>query len=315
MQSPYYQNANAFNPSKSTLNEWLKTRKSASQIKPGLFETVGYSSDAGWSLVAILIELSALFLTIFGAYSIYSQNHKLSTVISAIVVVILFVAFDFIGVLLHEFDKPEKTKTKSLIVLEENPFIKQKLYDQLKEISWRQFLGIMLLVISGALKIFAIMQFAVGGKGSVPMIIILSLFYVVVIYIHGYHTGYWWSARRVKSRMKKERELWFDASQKNIDSAFNITHPDIRIFHSLQPMDNGLKIFQSGRQNIKELDKITSADGSIVFHYELTSKGCMWDEDVNSMLTNFNGSSNFHNSLLKACIALQLSQTGMIVKN
>ena len=55
MQSPYYQNARTFKPSAATLDEWLKTSKSNSSIKPGLFETIGYSSDAGWSLVAILI--------------------------------------------------------------------------------------------------------------------------------------------------------------------------------------------------------------------------------------------------------------------
>jgi hypothetical protein len=132
MQSPYYQNASTFKPSVATLNEWLKTRKSNSSIKPGLFETVGYSSDAGWSLVAILIEFSALLLTVFGAWSIYSHNHKLSIVISAVVVVILFVAFDAIGILLHEHDKSSKTKIKSVIILEKDPDKREKLFKTIK---------------------------------------------------------------------------------------------------------------------------------------------------------------------------------------
>jgi hypothetical protein len=40
MQYPYYSNPKDFSPSIATLNSWLKTRKSNSDQKPGLFETI-----------------------------------------------------------------------------------------------------------------------------------------------------------------------------------------------------------------------------------------------------------------------------------
>ena len=68
MQPPYYDMPKEFMPSTSTLNAWLKTRKSNDPNKPGIFETVEFSGDSVWTFVAAIIEASAFFLTLFGFF-------------------------------------------------------------------------------------------------------------------------------------------------------------------------------------------------------------------------------------------------------
>ena len=109
MQSPYYQNANLFKPSQSTLFNWLKTRKSESETKPGFFETVNFSTDQVWAIISILIELSALLLTLYGAWLRFISKHQIGILITAALIVMLFIAFDIIGILLHGYDRKDKT--------------------------------------------------------------------------------------------------------------------------------------------------------------------------------------------------------------
>lgn len=303
MQYPYYSNPKDFSPSIATLNDWLKTRKSNSDQKPGLFETIDYSRDTLWATIAIFIELSAMILTIYGASIIFKANHKLPTIISAVIIVLLFIAFDIIGILLHGQDKPEKVIIRSRIKIEQNATERRFLNEKLKQITWRTFFGIILLSFSGILKIVAITLFFKGI--APPGVAVLVLFYLVVIYIHIFHTGYWLSARGLKKSIDKEHRLWHGQQQ---DTFKAIQHT--KIFESPVPMDINMTSIHNGRQQINFLEKKILANGATVFTYELLSEGCLWDEEVVSLIAPFN--SGFSGSLLNACIAMQFSQLGKV---
>ena len=310
MQYPYYPEPNQFSPSNETLHAWLKTRKYNNPHKPGFFETRDHSRDSVWTTIAILIELSAMILTIYGASVIFRANHKLPTFIGAIIIVLLFVAFDFIGILLHGHDKPEKVKLLSLYTIERVAANRPFQLKELKQISSRTFLGIMLVSFSGILKILAILYFF-GGISSPAATIILVLFYLVVIYIHIFHSGYWLSAFEVNKLINREYRLYHENNLRGHENPYKVINANRRMFETPVPMHNALVTYNNGRQTLNYLNTIQQANGATVFQYELLSYGCMWDEDVTALIQNFE--DNFKPCLIDACIALQLSQVGIIV--
>jgi hypothetical protein len=307
MEQPYYDMPMQFMPSPTTLNSWLKTRKSNSQEKPGIFETVEFSSDNVWALVAVLIELSAFFLTLFGAWQIYRENHNMPMLVTALIIVILFIASDIIGIMLHSHDNPHKVKLRSEKVITHDSAIKAHISKKSKEIGWREFLGFMLLIFSGILKILAISVFFRSQSGMAA-VIILILFYLVVIYIHAYHTGYWWAALNVKARLKRDYNEFLENQRTGTPNPFLITGPQQVFFASNVPM--GVNLSNHGRQTIKFTGSHTAADGSSVFSYSLSSTGCLFDHEIVNMAATYNPS--FKAALIEACIKLQFLQLGII---
>lgn len=307
MQPPFYDMPMQFMPSQATLNAWLKTRKSNSQNKPGIFETVDYAGDMAWAIGSIIIELSAFFLTLFGAWQIYKQNHNTTMLISALVIVVLFIAFDIIGIMLHGQDNPHKVKLRSEMVITHAPAIKAHIAKKSKEISWREFLGMMFLIFSAILKILAISVFFKSQSGMVA-VLVLILFYLVVIYIHANHTGYWLAASNVKSRLKKDYNEFLENQRTGTPNPFLITGPQMVLFDSNVPM--GVSVANHGRQTIQLTGSNTAADGSSVFSYSLSSTGCLFDYEIVSMAASYNPS--FGAALIEACIKLQFLQLGVI---
>ena len=159
MQNPYYENTSHFMPSNETLNQWMKTRKTQSTSIPGLFETIGFATDQLWAIIAILIESAALFLTSYGAWQMFLKIHQLMFFVTAIIVVVLFIAFDIIGIMLHGYESPRKVEIKNKLIAEKDLNERKKLIRELESITWRQFLGTMLFLLSGALKIVSIMVY------------------------------------------------------------------------------------------------------------------------------------------------------------
>ena len=307
MIPPFYDMPMQFMPSQATLNSWLKTKKSNSQNKPGIFETVDFAGDQVWAIISILIELSAFLLTLFGAFQIYKQNNNMPMLISALIIVFLFIAFDIIGIMLHGQDKPHKVKLRNQMLITHDPAIKAHILKKIKEIGWRDFLGFMLLVFSGILKILAISVFFRSQSGMAT-IIILILFYLVVIYIHAYHTGFWWSAVNVKSRIKKDFNKFLDHQHTGTPNPFLVTGPQQVLFDSNVPM--GVNVAHHGRQSIQLTGQQVAANGAKVFSYSLSSTGCLFDYEIVSMAASYN--SSFSTALIEACIKLQFQQLGEI---
>ena len=313
MTDPYYQNRNQFIPSQAVLNDWLNTKKSNHPSKPGLFETVKYTEDAIWTFISLLVEIAALSLTFYGGYQSYLKSHNFSSAfIGPIIVVVLFVFFDVMGIMFHSSERSQKTLIRSQIVFTHNPLVLANLYKKLELYSGKQFLGVMALIVSAILKILAVTILSpVHGRAAVPLILIMSLFYLVVIYVHIYHSGYFLAARRVSKKMKKEWDNWFDINQRGLPTPLNVQSVNSVIFSSPQAMPNG-NSFQMGFQTITFIGRQQDSAGAVSFNYQLDSLGCMWDSDVVPLYSAF-GPGHFQSALLEACVQLQLSQLGIIV--
>jgi hypothetical protein len=313
MTDPYYQNRNQFIPSQAVLNDWLNTKKSNSPSKPGLFETIKYTEDAVWTFISLLVELAALSLTFYGGYQSYLKSHNVSSAfLGPVIVVVLFVFFDVVGIMFHSSERSEKTRIRSQIVYTKDPLVLANLHEKLKLYSGKQFLGIMALIVSAILKILAVtIMSPVHGRAAVPLILIMSLFYLVVIYVHTYHSGFFLAARRVSKKMHREWDMWFDMKQKGLPTPLNVQNVNSVIFSSPQAMPNG-NSFQMGFQTITFLSKHQDNTGAVLFNYQLDSLGCMWDSDVVPLYSAF-GPGHFQSTLLEACVQLQLSQLGIIV--
>lgn len=313
MTDPYYQNRNQFIPSQAVLNDWLNTKKSNNPSKPGLFETVKFTEDAVWTFISLLVEIAALSLTFYGGYQSYLKSHNFSSAfVGPIIVVVLFVFFDVVGIMFHSSERSEKTRIRSQIVYTKSPLVLADLHKKLSLYSGKQFLGVMSLIVSAILKILAVTILSpVHGRAAVPLILIMSLFYLVVIYVHIYHSGYFLSARRVVRKMKKEWDIWFDMNQKGLPTPLNVQALSSVIFSSPQAMPNG-NSFQMGFQTITFKQRRQDNAGAVLFDYQLDSWGCMWDSDVVPLYGAFSP-GHFQASLLEACVQLQLSQLGIIV--
>lgn len=304
MNHPYYEQPNLFTPSKSTLNTWLKTRKSNSPTKPGIFETTDYTRDTTWAIISILIETSALVLTLYGAFNEFRTQGNISLLITASILVVLFVAFDIIGILLHSYDKPTFVKTKNEIKLTTDPVKLTQLHAQLNNISWRSFLGFILLILSGSMKILAVTYYFKNSAAQLG-IIVLCILYLIIIYIHLYHTSFWLAGISTKKKIRKEYSKHIDNIQKGINSNFAVIYPSQYIFST--PFTMATNNFQNGRQSII-FNHTSRVNGVQLNQYTLTSRGCIWDDDITSLTMFFN--PNFNQDLIKACIHLQFIQLG-----
>jgi len=305
----YYNNPAEFKPSQETLLQWLKTRKSDNDVKPGFFETIDFTKDQSWTIIAILIELAALFFTLYGGLSKYQINGKISTLITAGVIVVLFIAFDIIGVLLHSNDKKERVINKNRLKLIKNPVVREGLIEKINTNTPREIIGFFLFLVSAMLKIFAITQFIVSGKGSIPLVLILTLFYLVVVYIHTSHTAYWLAEIKRRRLTSNDYKMWVNDLQNNIPSEHSVISPSVIQFNSLAPM--GKEQFQNGRQSVMFINKVQKEDESVEFNYELKSTGVLTDDDIVILTAFFK--SEFKRPLINACIEMQLNQIGQVI--
>lgn len=305
MQHPYYPLPDKFKPNGESINTWLRTRKNLNQNKPGIFETVNFRSDRNWSTASILIELSAFLTTFYGAFLTFQANHVLFDLILALIVVVLFVLFDVIGIMLHGHDKPQKVLDRSELLVTQNPQHKKELYDRLKEITWREFIGILLLTLSAVLKIFALLYFF--QKKNIPIVVIFSILYLLVIYIHSYHTVFWWPARRLKLALRKQSDAFMEYFNQNLP-----TNPDNTIDGSFIWSFH----FNSNAQcQNKKIDGSSEGRVNIIYNggtsYTLNCTGLLWDENIVNLAGQWD--EEFVNDLIHACIKVQLLQANVIV--
>jgi len=307
---PNYPQPDKFQVSQETLNQWLKTRKNESDGNPGFFSSTGFSKDQSWATLAIIIELIALFTTLYGSYAKYLANGKMSNIIIAVALVVFFIVFDVVGVFLHNHDKGERIKNKVKLILEDETSRRTLLRRKIKLQTPREISALFLFFISAFLKIYAVMAF-VGGKGNISVGIILILFYLVVVYIHTCHTGYWLSEKKTQREISKEYNLWLDSITAGYETDLS-SSPSVVQFWSLYPMtlDEEQTQHKHGRQSITYMGKEPKEGGYTKFNYELKSQGTLFDDDIVQLSSAFQ--EDFKRPLIHACLRMQLNQVGII---
>lgn len=308
MTSPYYKDAHRFSPSKEALQHWMNTRKPGNSIAaghPGLFTTIEYSKDLAWTFVAGFIELLALVLTTYGALNHYAQQQNTAVLFVTIIAVVLFVAFDLIGVLLHGADRSKKVISLAKAKVVNDQQIKKDLIKVAEQTTTREFFGTLFLMLSALIKIGAVLLLFGFIGASIPMIVVLVMFYITVIYIHVAHTGYWLEARKTSKRFRREWEVWWkDFQESNTTGSVN----QKIVFRSPQPLQK--EELQNGRQVVRSLREVDE-DGVKMYELEIESKGIMWDEDVTALLSNV-APGWLQDTLRTACIRMQLQHMDIV---
>ncbi|MFM7683551.1 MAG: hypothetical protein ACKO7P_12540 [Bacteroidota bacterium] len=305
MYCPYYQNSDKFIPDAKGLELWKKTRKNKSENKPGVFETIEYAKDQIWSIASILIEMSALYFTFQGAYKTYQQNGNIGVVWAAIIAVFLFIAFDIIGIMLHGHDKAQRTIDAASYVVHPDANVRLELHNRLKETTMREFFGMLLLSISAVLKIAALWYFFQLSNYSI--LVVFTLLYLIVVYIHAVHTVYWWPAFKLKNRIKKQYNEWITLFDKGLPT------PPQNTIISTNPIRHK---FQSSSSIL--MNTIATCDNDRIKvipissgNYLLEVTGPLWDENIVSLCSQWGDRGV--NDLLNSCIKVQLNQCGIII--
>jgi hypothetical protein len=304
---PYYKDADKFMPDTKSMRLWLGTRKNGSVNKPGIFETIDYTKDQIWSFVSIIIEVLALYFTFQGAYKSFVQTGNIGIVWIALITVIFFVAFDIIGIMLHGQDKPKRTIDKARFIVESDPLVRKQIFERMNETTMREFFGILLLSISAFLKIAALWYFF--QLSNIQILIVFTLLYLIVIYIHSVHTVYWWPALILKNRIKRQYRKWKVLNDMNLPttSENTITNNDI----IQQPFESSSSILQNSISTCtNERIKITCQGQG---KYLLEAKGPLWDENIVNLCSQWG--NNGIEDLLNNCIKVQLLQCGVIITN
>ncbi len=274
---PFYNNPDLFVPSPAALKTWFSTRKTNNPFYPGVYDTIGFSGDLAWTLIAIFIEILAAGVTLYGG----SKINFMYAIISVIVVV-LFIGLDAIGVMLHKSQQGSKCIHRNSAFVSRQPAVQaQHRSDSLKMMA-TELLGIMLIVVSAALKIFGLMLFIGVSKSiGITVVVLGTLFYIVVVYIHLNHTGFWISALAANRAITKEFTQWSNGLKDGTSTS--TPHILTHSFTSAGKM-NGPSAINSGRQ-VLTFSKSESAYN----HYVLTTNGLLWDQDLinlSSLLTD-----------------------------
>ena len=292
-----YPNAQSFEPSNQTRIAWYKTRKSTTSYGPvhlpGLFSSDGFSTDQIFFIIAMIIELAAVVVTIRGGMMM-----KTSIFIGSIVAVVLFLVLDYVGILFHHDKAGNRALWRNEILIPQSPQDLAKLRMKLKKRTGKEDFGVLFLFLSGILKILAIVT--LNNSFSNPLFIILfSLFYIIVMYIHANHTGFWLAEFTLQRKIKKDHQVW---SEGNGNSA------QIYVHQFSSPFSLGLAPNQSKRTNRQGLTCISKNQNDHVF--KLDSVGLMWDTDVAAMCM---GLQQQERAILAIeCLQLQLIQTTAI---
>jgi hypothetical protein len=305
MRYPYYPHPNLFEPSIETLKLWLNTRKANTKKGVGLFETDRFNLDRNWFIVAFLFEIAAFVLTIWGGTLKYYGTKKFSILITALLASLFFVLLDYFGVLLHHRGKDDKVRAASQLNFTKDPIIIGALKKvAFSKFSWYQFFGFTCMLLSATLKIWSLIILISFFKKLAPIFVI---FYLIVLYVHAKHTGYWYYAWKTDKLMTSEYHQYEKHMATNTPSEFSVKFPPHKIqFYSFYKFV-GLGETLEKRVKINLVDTVLD-NSQTKYLYEMSCIGILWDLDIVKITRDFN--INFQQDLYEACVKMQHAQLG-----
>jgi hypothetical protein len=290
----YYQNRQSFEPSAAARTAWYKTRKQTTSYGatrlPGLFGTNSLSTDTIWVIMALVIEIVAVVITIW-----LGSRKGFSYGLGASFAVVLFVVLDYAGILFHSHLSGDRAVWRNELLIVQTPQRRAQLEEDLNKRTLKEDMGVVFLFLSALLKIFSIAILS-GRFSTGPLLVLMCIFYLIVIYIHAYHTGLWLAEFSFKRKIDFDYAQW--SAQKGNDAQTYIHK--FKIPYSLQ-----LKVGDVKNVNCQTLTCQSFSDG--LYSFELKSVGLMWDEDIATICMGL-----LHEErpvLALECLQLQLTQT------
>lgn len=293
---------NLLYPSKTYREKYCSTRKHHHQLPagidlPGLFSTSGFDSDKRWFYIAMGIEALALFLTVRGGISRGGNWIWLSILIAT-----FFILFDIVGAWLSHHNERNKTILRNQSAIANDREAKQGFINESKKITLRQIMGVSLIVFSSFLKYVALFLL---GTFIAGILIIAATLYLVVIYIHVYHTGFYLAEIRRRSQLKSDikahqlESMLSEAERKEILSPLRA---QIQTSGSEEYKD---KLRMTNGQITVGQNKIIEEIREGVAHYQLHVKGLLTDDLILRFIEGQNDDQT--RFIVKLCIKFQLT--------
>ncbi|HCS21254.1 MAG TPA: hypothetical protein DIW47_11955 [Bacteroidetes bacterium] len=291
-------------PSKSLKTKWNATRKDgyhAGRHWPGLRSTDGFEVDRRWVIFALLIELLALIYTLYSGYerAIYSGNTLY--IYGAIGVVFCFILFDFLGASFTHHYVGKYQENKNLAAAN------NKIINPPKK-GWRYYIGAFLIFFSAALKILALVSL---GRLMPMYYVLFILLYLAVIYVHLYHTMYWYTEYSLRKGIEAEVLEHRENILKKLKNPLQVdpyeVFPSSHKFMLKDKLElpGQTKFYFGEKQNPKhELNYKGEFEG--MHDYELVLNGILLDSDIRSVLNTQH--DKIQSQLAAQCVIAQLNQ-------
>ncbi len=287
-----------FQPSKDALELWLKTRKRpidcGVQTLPGYYQTAGYSTDVSWVYLALCVEVAAVVLTLYGGW--YRGGDYL---IGATIVVFLFLSLDYVGT--RFFHKPlgKRCKVRNKLLLASDQKEIERLRKELGEGTLIQAFGVFLIVLSAAFKIMAILFL---GSFNTFFYAIMTILYIIVVYIHISHTGYVLSEIATSQKFKKDYENWW----KKKDDVIKTKHEPESEFESKVKLNLRNNEISIGLHKIVPQPQSDSDLEDGVYKYKIQTKGVLTDDDIERLIGAVAQSPQQAGAIALGCLRHQL---------
>ncbi len=289
-----------FQPSNEVLRKWLETRKvdffslANRRVMP-FFSDVGVKEDKFWFMLAMAVELAGLTATIYGGLRV---GGKIALI--AILIVFGLVILDLVvAKLIHKnegelvllraeaekvgFSEPSKKHALQAIL---DAKIKK---DRIWKIFWLVILIIMALVKLGAI-------FLLGTFNEPVVYYIFFALYMVVVYVHYKHTGYYLAysgllgiVKGVTNLMSKEYKIFAEAEAQGkteITEKFKPEQPS-QVFRTSEPLNNIPIKHKSGHVIDAFKANNTKEDSNLIGEgenkYTFTAHGVLTDQEIIEM--------------------------------
>jgi hypothetical protein len=289
-----------FEPDHEARTQWLATRKEhfscGPNIFPGFYQTTGFVSDTGWVFFAIIIEAAALILALQGGI-----NRGGLYLVGAIIAIILFITLDIVGVILLHSRIGEIQRLSNMLIIADaiqRPGVEAQIREHKSSIKSK--FGFIALIFSSLLKIASVLLLT---RLNIVFYVVLSVFYILVIYIHSRHTGYCIAEVLTSNAFKKNHNQYTD-DLTSLPVPQQI-HNKARTLQTIFPTEFELRLpIEAGGHSIT-LIRTLNENNTIHYEYALTTTGILLDSDFIFMIQN-QATNNQRDIVGKKCLEHQL---------
>ncbi len=196
-----------------------------------------------------------------------------------------------------------------MIRIESDRGAQEGLRRDLKKGLFIEIVGITLIVFSAVFKIFAILLL---GKFNIIFYAIMALLYLIVIYVHIAHTGFFLAETNTSAMFKEQYEHWSEDRKNVVGKTFlegNIKY-GVRRPAPTTSFDSEIKLklendkIQVGEHSIKFIEEKAGDNNQKIYVYEIETIGLLIDDDI-TLFTR--GQTNqAGNTIAEACLTHQL---------
>lgn len=284
---------NDFQPSAQTLKKWLSTRKPTLDVAgaqfPGFLSDEGNTSDTNWFWIAFFGEMVGLFTTVYGGF----RSGGIFLLLACLAI-LMFILLDYVfAVKLHR-QEGLRCKWESEKILETDAAAIADIGFRLRRGRFLDFLLITGILVIAAVKIVGIVL--LGVFNNIVLYIPFAVYYLIVAYVHIYHTGYYFAYRSTQKAIYRDHRH------------FASGETEYKAAEHRRPVQTASSLVMPAMHNPHEITNRESEAGTKAgtngYSYTVKTKGVLTDSDVINLIDNQADSNRI--TLFKVCRKLQM---------